>query len=150
MNQTLEGAGALRLRLRALGHSPIPVDGKRPLISDWQKLGGISAEELTRLTDRYPSHTNTGVLTVRMPVLDIDIKNQPAAEAIEQLVRDRFADAGRLLVRVGRAPKRAIPFQTAKPYPKISVNLVGPDGSTDQSCSVMANRSWSMEYTRTR
>jgi hypothetical protein len=139
MNQTLEGAGALRLRLRALGHSPIPVDGKRPLISDWQKLGGISAEELTRLTDRYPSHTNTGVLTARMPVLDIDIKNQSAAEAIEQLVRDRFADIGRLLVRVGKAPKRAIPFQTAKPYPKISVNLVSPDGGTDQKIELLCN-----------
>src|SRR6476646_5314060 len=121
---TLLGPEAVRLRLREMGHSPSPVNGKRPLISGWQKLGGISAEELSRLTAEKPDHRNTGALTALMPVLDIDIKEPDAADAVEQLVRDRFSDTGKVLVRVGMAPKRAIPFRTAKPYDKIAVNLV--------------------------
>ena len=46
-------------------------------------------------------HTNTGVLTALMPVLDIDIKDAAAAEAAERLVRDRFAIAGRFLSASG-------------------------------------------------
>jgi hypothetical protein len=136
---TLLEPEAVRLRLRELGHSPIPVNGKRPLISGWQKLGGISAEELWRLTAEKPDHTNTGALTALMPVLDLDIKDPEAADAAEQLVRDRFSDTGKILVRIGMAPKRAIPFQTAKPYDKIAVNLVAPDGSTDQKIELLCD-----------
>ncbi len=59
---------------------------------------------------------------------DIDITEQAAADAIEWLVRDRYADCGVLLARFGRAPKRAIPFRTDKPFKKITANLVAPSG----------------------
>jgi RecA-family ATPase len=134
---TLLEPEAVRLRLRELGHSPIPVNGKRPLISGWQKLGGISAEDLSRLTAEKPDHTNTGALTALMPVLDIDIKDPAAADAAERLVHDRFSDTGKILVRVGMAPKRAIPFQTAKPYDKIAVNLVAPNGDASQKIELL-------------
>ena len=84
MDTLLEAAEATRLKLREQGHSPIPVKGKRPLIEGWQKLGNISAEEISRLTVEKPDHTNTGVLTALVPVLDIDIKDAAAAEAVEQ------------------------------------------------------------------
>jgi hypothetical protein len=130
MTTLLEAAEATRLKLREQGHSPIPVNGKRPLFNDWQKLGSISAEELSRLTAEKFDHTNTGALTALMPVLDIDIKDSAAADAVEHLVRDRFGDTGKILTRVGSAPKRAIPFQTAKSFKKIAVNLVSPNGET--------------------
>ena len=95
MDALLEAAEATRLKLRAQGHSPIPVKGKKPLIDDWQKLGNISAEKLSRLTAEKPDHTNTGALTALMPVLDIDIKDPAAADAVERLVRDKFGDTGR-------------------------------------------------------
>ena len=113
--------------------------GKRPLIKEWQKLGGISAEEISRLTAAWIDHTNSGVLTALAPVLDIDIKDAAAAEAAEQLVRDRFGETGKILVRIGSAPKRAIPFQTAKPFDKISVDLVAPNGDTSQKIELMCD-----------
>jgi hypothetical protein len=137
MDQILEAAEATRHKLREQGHSPIPVNGKRPLFNDWQKLGGISAEELSRLTAEKPDHVNTGALTALMPVLDLDIKDPAAAEAAEHLVRDRFGDTGKILTRVGSAPKRAIPFQTAKTFKKIAVSLVAPNGDTSQKIELL-------------
>ena len=137
MISLLEAAEAVRLKLRAQGHSPIPVNGKKPLIDGWQNLGGISAEELSRLTAERPDHTNTGALTALMPVLDIDVKDAAAADAVEQLVRDRFGETGKVLTRVGSAPKRAIPFQTAKTYKKIAVNLIAPSGDTSQKIELL-------------
>ena len=93
MTTLLEAAEATRLKLREQGHSPIPVSGKRPLIDDWQKLGNISAAELSRLTADKPDHTNTGALTALMPVLDIDIKDAEAAEAAAQERRARSVGA---------------------------------------------------------
>ena len=137
MISLLEAAEAVRLKLRVQGHSPIPVNGKKPLIDGWQNLGGISAEELSRLTAERPDHTNTGALTALMPVLDIDIKDPAAADAAEQLVRDHFGDTGKILTRVGSAPKRAIPFQTAKTYKKIAVTLIAPNGDTGQKIELL-------------
>jgi hypothetical protein len=139
MVSILEAAEATRLKLREQGHSPIPVKGKKPLIKEWQKLGGISAEEISRLTVERADHTNTGVLTALAPVLDLDIKDAAAAEAAEQLVRARYGESGKILIRIGSAPKRAIPFQTAKPFDKIAVDLVAPNGDTSQKIELMCD-----------
>jgi hypothetical protein len=137
MSNLLEAAEAIRLKLREQGHSPIPVNGKRPLIDGWQKLGGASAERLSRLTADYPDHLNTGALTALMPVLDLDILDPAAADAAERLVRERFGDTGRILIRIGSAPKRAIPFQTAKTFKKIQVVLVAPIGAPGQKIELL-------------
>ena len=51
MATLLEAAEATRLKLREQGHSPIPVKGKKPhYYWSGQKLGGISAAELSRFT----------------------------------------------------------------------------------------------------
>jgi hypothetical protein len=73
-----------------------------------------------------PTETNTGVLTKLAPALDIDIRNALAAAAIEALVRERFADQGAVLVRIGHPPKRAIFFRTDTPFKKIAVDLIPP------------------------
>jgi hypothetical protein len=52
MTTLLEAAEATRLKLKDLGYSPIPVNGKKPLIKGWTELGDISAQELSRLTLR--------------------------------------------------------------------------------------------------
>ena len=79
-----------------------------------------------------PAATNTGILTRLTPTLDIDILDPEAATAIEDLVRDRFEERGRVLVRFGRSPKRCIPFRTNTPFRKIVVNLVAPDGAGEK------------------
>lgn len=139
MNIHLQAAQATRLRLRETGFSPIPVNGKRPLITGWQKLAGATAEDIAGWNASHPDHTNTGALTARMPVCDLDILDPDAVAACEQLIRDRFGETGPVLVRIGNAPKRAIPFQTAKAYAKIAVNLIAPNGDTNQKIELLCD-----------
>ena len=51
----------------------------------------------------------------------------------------RFGGRGRILVRIGLAPKRLIPFRADVPFDKITANLVAPDGSTDQKIEFLAD-----------
>src|SRR5262249_13421076 len=53
------------------------------------------------------------------------------AETAEAYVRERYEEAGYLLVRIGLAPKRAIIFRTEEPFKKISVPLIAID-ETDE------------------
>jgi hypothetical protein len=98
----------------------------------------VTAEEIGLWEKLYPYDTNTGVLTKFVPTLDIDITHPEAARAIEDLTRARFEDHGRILVRTGRAPKRAIPLRTNEPFDKLIRNLVAPNGN-DQKIEVLAN-----------
>jgi hypothetical protein len=76
----------------------------------------------------WPDAINTGVLTRAVPTLDADVLNEAAAVAIEEMVRERFEEAGHVLVRIGRPPKRAFPFRTDEPFAKILINLVPRHG----------------------
>ena len=117
-----------RKMLLEAGFAPLPLNGKRPVLDDWPSLVATGAD-----IERWaPSAANTGFLTRLTPVLDVDLLDADAAEAVEGLVKDRFGDAGAVLVRVGRPPKRAIPFQTDRPFAKIVVNLIAPNGHEER------------------
>ncbi len=135
----IERATAVRLKLRNAGFLPIPVAGKRPVLDEWQKQTGTRPEDIGAWSRDYPLATNTGVLTARMPTFDGDILDPEAAAAVEALVRDRFGDCGRFLERIGKAPKRAFPFQTAEPFKKITCKLVGPNGDADQRIELLCD-----------
>lgn len=129
---------ALRLKLRAAEFPPVPLNGKIPPGKGWQRLGDATDHEIRRWRRTSPACTNTGVLTRRSPAFDIDILDPEAAQAVEDLVRQRFGD-GRIMLRFGRAPKRAILFKTDEPFEKIEVKLIAPDGSTGQKLEVLAD-----------
>jgi hypothetical protein len=76
-----------RMSLRTAGFAPLPVAGKRPVISDWQTRNDTDAAEIASWGATFPGCTNTGILTARTPALDIDIKNADAADAVSELVR---------------------------------------------------------------
>jgi len=128
-----------RLQLRAAGFAPIPALGKKSYLDDWSQKTNADEEEIARWEKQRSDHRSTGLLTQKMPTLDIDIKNQNGAEAVEALIRKRFEGHGRILVRVGLAPKRAIPFRTEAPFEKIAVNFLAPDGSTSQKLEFLAD-----------
>jgi hypothetical protein len=130
---------AFRRRVLAAGFSPLPLIGKQPILKDWQKHDGVSELEIGTWTKRYPLAINTGILTARAPVLDLDILDPEAAAAIEALVRERFEENGIVPVRFGRFPKRAIPFRTDAPFAKITVKLIAPDGSEGQRLELMCD-----------
>jgi len=118
----------VRLRLHAAGFDPCACRGKEALMVGWNKK--YTAEEVAAWANQYPTWTNTGIRTSNAPAFDIDIKNEEAAEAAEELIRNLYADRGTLLTRIGEAPKRALLFRTARPFPKIRVNFVAPNGSS--------------------
>ncbi len=62
------------------------------------------------------------------PALDIDLMDEDACEAIETLVGQLFED-GRILVRIGKAPKRLIPFRTGAPFKKLILAVTAPNGT---------------------
>lgn len=125
----------LRLKLQEEGYAPIPVNGKIPPLDGWQKKLDVSHDEIISW-DTNPKTSkgkNTGLLAERTPGLDIDILNADAADAVEQMVRDRFEERGCILARIGSPPKRLIPFRnTAAAFEKIQVCLVAPDSTKQQ------------------
>jgi putative DNA primase/helicase len=130
---------ALRHQLCAAGYVPLPLIGKRPVLKDWQKRTDASPGDVDIWEGLYPAATNTGALTRLMPTFDIDITNPDAAEAVEGMVRERFEERGHIPCRVGKAPKRAIPFRTNTPFPKITGAIIAPDGSADQKIEFLCD-----------
>src|SRR5262249_55047283 len=116
-----------RLQLLKAGFQPVPCKGKEPVPKSWQKL---DADEMhIKLWQRtFPAAVNTDVLCATVPVLDVDILDAEAADAVEAMVRARFAERGRVLTRFGRKPKRCVLFRTNEPFKKITRLLIAPDG----------------------
>src|SRR3974390_174365 len=127
----LDKITAYRKRLLAAGYQPLPVNGKAVLILKWSEIVPTDAI-ITNWAQALPDHTNTGLLTRTTPTIDIDCLDPFAAETIENLAREQFGDRGRVLVRFGRKPKRAIPLRTDAPFSKIVVNFKAPNGSTNK------------------
>jgi hypothetical protein len=122
----------VRRQLLGAGFSPLPLKGKAPVIAAGQKLCDPTDQEIELLSRTRPAATNTGILTRLAPTLDIDIREEAAAVAVEDLARERFEERGYVLVRIGRAPKRCIPFRTLTPFPKIVVDLIAPGGAGEK------------------
>jgi RecA-family ATPase len=127
------GVTELRLQLRAAGFAPLPVNGKAPSsVNGWQTKLAVTTEEIKLWEKLYPYDTNTGALTKFVPAIDVDINNPDAAEAIEALAREHFEEHGHILVRVGRAPRRAVLLRTDEPFSKLKLDLITPQNTTEK------------------
>jgi hypothetical protein len=120
---------ALRLQLISASYAVIPVEGKRPAPKAWEQMLCASPQEIALWERAYPYAENTGILCRTTPVVDIDISQEAAARAIEDLAREHFEEHGNILVRFGRAPKRAIFLRTDEPFRKITGSIIAADGS---------------------
>ena len=121
---TLDRITAYRKRLLAAGYLPLPVNGKRVQLDNWPNIIATNGliDEWAR---QWSDCTNTGILTANAPFIDIDITDQEAAEEIEALFESAIASSA---VRIGAAPKRAIPFRTDTPFKKMARQFVAPSG----------------------
>jgi hypothetical protein len=128
-----------RLALHNGGYAPIPLNGKIPVLKAWQKRHETTRDEIAFWSRTHPAAENTGVLTRLTPTLDIDILDEDAAAAVERLVRERFEEAGRILVRFGRRPKRAILFQTGAPFPKVAAVFVMAHGAPGEKLEFLCD-----------
>jgi hypothetical protein len=121
------------------GYLPIPLFGKEPPVygknndrkgfSDWQKLEAVTVEQIDMWEKTWPEAINTGGLTRFTPAIDGDILHPEAAEEFEHFTRGWFERRGKILVRIGLAPKRAILLRTDKPFKKVVRKFIAPDGS---------------------
>jgi Bifunctional DNA primase/polymerase, N-terminal len=112
------------VRLLADGFVPTPCDGKRALLDDWASFHAPSEHQIKGWSKTHPRCQNTGLLTRNTPAFDIDILDEGAAQAVEDLATAWFEEHGQILVRIGKAPKRCIPFRADDPFPKIAVSFV--------------------------
>ena len=129
-----------RLRLLANGYLPLPLQGKRPdCRKEWQK--GLSLNEgYVRAWERdFPQADNTGILARYTPCLDLDVLDEECVEAMEAHVRDNWLEHGEVLVRIGKPPKRAIPFRTNEPFKKIQRTLTAANGTAGQKIEFLAD-----------
>jgi hypothetical protein len=132
----IDDATACRLAIVHNGYTPLCLYGKAPPqfgknndrkgLAGWQHLANVTSSQIYMWARVWPDALNTGILTARVPTLDLDLLNELAAIAAEELVRERFEGNGRVLVRIGKPPKRAIPFRTDEPFPKITAALTRP------------------------
>src|SRR5262249_18842261 len=106
----------LRLDLRKAGYHPLPIEGKKPPMTEWEKKLDTTDAEIRLWSKTWHLALNTGIIAKFTPALDIDILDEEAAEAIEGLAREHFEERGDILVRVGLAPKRLIPLRTDEPF----------------------------------
>jgi hypothetical protein len=102
-----------------------------PTISGWQDIAATPTL-IDRWTDQWPDSINTGLLTRTTPAIDIDIMHPEAADAVEELARLHFEERGRLLVRYGKPPKRALLLRTDEPFKKITRSFNCPN--SDPKC----------------
>src|SRR5262249_36742186 len=115
-----------RLQLIKAGYFPIPLFGKVPPtyrenntrqgLTGWQKLTEVTPAQIDIWGKTWPDAGNTGILTRSMPTLDLDILNEEAVRTIEDHVREHYEERGYILVRIGKAPKRAIVFHAAEVF----------------------------------
>ncbi|MET4150430.1 DUF3631 domain-containing protein [Bradyrhizobium barranii] len=122
----------IRQHMIKSGYVPTPVEGKAAVLEGWPERVGVSQDDLAIWSRLYPSATNTGMLCAHCPTLDIDVLDEAAVDAAVALVRERFGELGKVLLRYGRRPKVAIPFRTDMPFAKVQVLLTAPDGDTNQ------------------
>jgi hypothetical protein len=129
----------VRQRLIENGYVPVPCDGKDARSEQWERRTLETAQTALSMWARdFPNATNTGMLCVTAPTLDIDVLDTEAVDAAVALVQERFSDRGKILLRYGQRPKVAIPFRTDTPFKKIQAELVAPDGSTEQKIEFLA------------
>jgi hypothetical protein len=129
----------VRSRLIENGYVPVPCDGKDARSEQWERRTLETAQTaLTMWARDFPDATNTGMLCVTAPTLDIDVLDTEAVDAAIVLIKERFADRGKILLRYGRRPKVAIPFQTDRPFKKISAPLTARDGDVNQKVEFLA------------
>jgi hypothetical protein len=134
----LHRATACRKRLLKAGYAPLPVNGKAPPFPGWQDIAATDTI-IENWESKYPEAANTGILTQTVPAIDIDILHPEAADAVEALTRQHFEERGRILVRFGKAPKRAILLHSDEPFKKLVRKFTAPNGSGEQRIEIMAD-----------
>jgi hypothetical protein len=110
--------GPARRALLKNGFEPIPLNGKIPVISEWQNLRPTLDDIVSWETTN--AGRNTGILTRLTPAVDDDVLDQKVADIVHGWVKELIPPGCPELLRIGKAPKRAILFRCDIPFSKVS------------------------------
>jgi hypothetical protein len=119
----------LRLRYLRSGYTPLPCIGKVPTLLNWPNAE-IDAAQVKAWGLLHRGALNTGIRTTYNPAVDIDVYNIDMVHQIEQALLKYLPQDRAILRRVGRAPKRLIPFCCRVPFAKRAIAFTSPDGTT--------------------
>ncbi|HEY1403522.1 MAG TPA: bifunctional DNA primase/polymerase, partial [Pyrinomonadaceae bacterium] len=112
---------------------PIPHGSKATDLPGWTKLHA-TAEDIDTWSKMIKYRNgNIGILTEATPCVDIDVYDKELADELEAWVLEKYGDA---MVRVGRAPKRALIFRAERPFPKREFTFA--DGKQRHKVEVLA------------
>jgi RecA-family ATPase len=125
---------ARRIAYVKLGYQPIPIKSgdKKPVLDGWQNMT-IDLDAVGSWAEARRDALSTGIRTKYTPAVDIDVHDNAAvADQIQQALLDMLPPGGTFLKRVGKPPKRLIPFRTTAPFKKIraAFRLPGEDKKT--------------------
>jgi Protein of unknown function (DUF3987)/Bifunctional DNA primase/polymerase, N-terminal len=129
--------GPARRALIQNGFEPIPLNGKIPTLNEWQNLRPTLKD--IALWEMTNSGSNTGILTRHTPAVDIDVLNQEVADIIHDWIRELIPNNCPELVRIGKAPKKAIIFRCETPFPKISTGKWIDENRAERQLEILAN-----------
>ena len=129
---------AVRIALLQTGHLAIPCIGKRPAPKAWTDIRARD-EDIDRWRIEYAGAANTGILAFKTPAIDVDVRDPPIADMIEEFVRAQFSHEGCFLVRTGNAPKRLFPFRATSPFNKIKTPIFFSAPDTGHQVEVLAS-----------
>lgn len=94
---------------------PLGAGIKYPTIKEWQEFRYSKGVE-----KKFPKE-GIGLLTQRMPAVDIDVRKKPLADELQKLAEKMLGPAP---VRVGKAPKRALIYRTElAPFKKLEFSF---------------------------
>jgi hypothetical protein len=113
-----------RRRLLSNGYEPLPILGKAPLWPKWSSEP-VTVELLDRIEadPRYANHTNTGVRTGRLAVVDIDVRNPSHAAVVAEAVASILGHTE--VERIGSKGK-ALCYHNPDPISKLTVGGIAP------------------------
>ena len=122
-----------RLALLRNGYEPLPIFGKAPLWRGWRSEP-VTAGLLARIEadPRYTNHTNTGVKTGHLAVVDIDIHNPTHADFVAETIESILGPTE--VERIGSKGK-ALCYYNPDPISKITVAGITP-GSDEMTVLV--------------
>lgn len=108
------------------GYEPLPVTPgtKAVRVADWQKVN-IDIPLIDKWLSQGKGDHGIGFRTRFTPAVDIDVRDDAVASAIEELFTRELGDAP---VRVGQAPKRLLLFRTDSPFRKLKREFADKNG----------------------
>jgi hypothetical protein len=124
--QVLDKVTAYRKTLIECGYRPVPCSGKEPVVRKWQHMRPTPTF-CDEWAINFPNCLNTGIINDDAPCVDVDVYDEEVCDEILGLLE---TDIEQSAVRVGRAPKKAVPFRTnGDPFESMEIKFTSPNGT---------------------